>query len=322
MARISINMFKKSISVLSFLLFPFLANAQEGNSVFHFLELPFSAHAAALGGENISIIEDDITMAIHNPALLSYAADKTLNFNYMSYIDGVNVGSAAFSRLAGARSSWAIAAQYIGYGDMKETTEEDIELGTFSAKDMAISGIYTYDLSDYWSGGVKTNLIYSEYEKYNSFAIGVDLGLNYYNDERSFSFSLVARNLGGQIVAFEDKHEKLPINVQAGISKTLSHAPFRFSATFHRLNKWGGGVNGKLMNHLAFGIDYMPTNNFYISLGYNFKRADEMKIADSSHWAGFSGGAGIQIKRFKLGAAYAKYHTTSSSLLFNLAIVL
>lgn len=136
--------------------------------------------------KTISIIEDDLTMAVQNPALLSCVADKTLNLNYMLYMDGVNVGGAAFARTAGERSTWAITAQYVDYGELKETTEENIETGTFSAKDISISGIYTYDLSDYWSGGVRTNFIYSHYDKYSSFAIGVDLGLNYYHQESDF----------------------------------------------------------------------------------------------------------------------------------------
>jgi hypothetical protein len=97
-------------------------------------------------------------------------------------------------------------------GSLKKD-EENIETG-FSAKDISISGIYTYDLSDYWSGGVRTNFIYSHYDKYSSFAIGVDLGLNYYHQESDFSASLVARNLGGQLKAFEERHEKLPVDVQ------------------------------------------------------------------------------------------------------------
>lgn len=312
-------MLKKNIITVLLLLFWAKSQAQADNSVFQFLKLPISSHAAALGGENISIIEDDLTMATNNPALLSCVADKTLNLNYMLYIEGTNVASAAFSHIAGERSTWAVTAQYVNYGSMKETTPENIVTGTFSAKDMAFSGIYSYDFSDYWSGGVKTNLIYSNYDKFSSFAIGVDLGLNYYHQDKDFSFSLVARNLGGQIVAFEDKHEKLPIDVQVGITKRLSHAPFRISATLYSLTDW---KNSKFFDHAVIGMDFLPTENFYIALGYNFRRANEMKVAGSSHWAGLTAGAGIQIKRFKLGASYAKYHLSASSFLFNLAMTL
>lgn len=312
-------MLKKNIIIVLLLLLVAQTQGQEDNSVFQFLRLPFSSHAAALGGENITIIEDDLTMAVHNPALLSCVADKTLNLNYMLYIDGVNAASAAFSRVAGERSTWAVTAQYVNYGTMKETTPENIITGTFSAKDMAFSGIYSYDLSDYWSGGVKANLIYSNYEKFSSFAVGVDLGLNYYYQEKDFSFSLVARNLGGQIVAFEDKREKLPIDVQVGITKRLSHAPFRISATIYNMTDW---KNSNFFDHVVLGLDFLPTDNLYLSLGYNLRRAHEMKVAGSSHWAGLAAGAGIQIKRFKLGASYAKYHLSSSSFLFNLSMTL
>ena len=293
--------------------------AQEDNSVFQFLKLPFSAHAASLGGENITVVEDDITMAVQNPALLSCVSNNTINFNYMFYMDGVKVASAAYSRVFGERSSWAVTAQFVDYGKMKEYTEENLYLGDFSAKDIAIGGIYSYDLSDYWSGGVKANLIYSKYANYNSFAMGVDLGLNYYNEYKDFSFSVACRNLGGQIVAFNDRHEKLPINLQVGITKRLAHAPFRVSATLYNLSDW---KNSKFLNHCALGIDFIPTETFYLALGYNFQRGDEMKINGSSHWAGLTAGAGIQIKSFKFGASYGKYHIRASSFLFNLAMTL
>ncbi len=65
----------------------------------------------------------------------------------------------------------------------------------------------------------------------------------------------------------------------------------------------------------------MLSDNIYIAGGYNFRRADEMKITDSegesSHGAGLSLGAGLQLERFKLNVAYAKYHVSSTSLTFN-----
>lgn len=315
------------ISLLSLL----MAHAQDGSTVFNFLKIPISSHAAALGGENISIVEDDLTMAIHNPALLSCVSENTLNLNYMTYLEGVGVASAAYSRFAGERSAWAVAAQYFDYGKMQHRDPENNYLGEFSVKDMAFMGIYNYDLSDYWSGGVTAKMIYSTAEDYTSFAIGVDLGLNYYNQASDFSASLVLKNLGGQLVAFDEKREKLPIDIQLGITKKLAHAPFRVSATMTQLTNWDSSpkADGKkdnfgklLINHFVLGLDFMPSDNLYVALGYNCRRGNEMKINDSSHWAGLSLGAGIQIKKIKVSGSYAKYHIAGSSLLFNLAMVL
>lgn len=67
---------KYFIPMLYLLLFPIL-RAQDGTNTFLFLKLPFSSHASALGGENISIIEDDLTMAVQNSTLLLCVADDS-----------------------------------------------------------------------------------------------------------------------------------------------------------------------------------------------------------------------------------------------------
>jgi hypothetical protein len=51
-----------------------------------------------------------------------------------------------------------------------------------------------------------------------------------------------------------------------------------------------------------------------------------MKVSDgaseSNHGAGISVGAGLQLERFKLHAAYAKYHVSAWSLLVNVSYTL
>lgn len=73
----------------------------------------------------------------------------------------------------------------------------------------------------------------------------------------------------------------------------------------------------KALNHLVLGLDVLPTNNLYISLGYNFRRAYELKAAGSSHWAGISAGVGLNVKRFNFGVSYAKYHQAGNSFMAN-----
>ena len=321
-------MLKNSLITFIFLQFSLLLSAQQERSAFHFLQLPYSSHASALGGENVSIIADDLAMSIQNPALLTNVSNKSLLLNYMYYMRGVNVAGAAYTQTLKERSNWGVSAQYIDYGSFKETNIDNTLSGTFTAKDITLSALYSYALSNTWSGGVRTNFIYSHYDIYNSFAIGFDLGLNYYNEAKDFSFSIVAKNLGGQLKTFEEQREKMPVNLLLGISKDMTHAPFRFSLTLHDLTHWSSslsevkGWGEKFLSHIALGIDYLPTGNTYIALGYNFRRGQEMKVSGSNHWAGITAGAGIQLKRFKIGLNYAKLHVSASSLQFNLAYTL
>lgn len=308
---------KKVVFTLIGILFALLSSAQESQEVYTFLRLPVSAHAAALGGDNITISDDDPTMIFHNPALISNTSDKSINLNFMTYMEGSKSASASFIKAWGERATWGVSAQYMDYGSMKEMTIDNIEVGTFSAKDIAIAGTFAYLLGNRWSGGITLRVISSSIAGYNSMAIATDLGLNYLDDERGWSISAVAKNLGGQVKAFQDTYEKIPFDLQVGVSKEFNAAPLRFSATFSRLNRW----DTSFIQHLAIGADVFIGESIYIAAGYNFRRREEMKISEgdssSSHGAGLSIGAGLTLKRFKLGVAYAKYHVSASSLLIN-----
>lgn len=312
------------ILLFSALVLPTLSKGQEYGSVFNFLKLPTSAHSTALGGTNISIIEDDASLLFQNPALIANVSDRSMNLNFMTYMRGSKTGSASYVGIQGERGTWAVGTQFVGYGSMKETLETGEVLGDFKALDMALSGLYTYNLSEHWAGGVTGKMLYSRYAGYSSFGMAVDLGLNYYDEEHDLSLSAVAANLGGQLKAFGDDHEALPFNLLLGFTKSMGHAPLRFSVTMTDITRWsskyynhvskkpkGGSI---LMNHFCVGLDIIPIDQFYVSMGYNFRRAYEMKAASSSHAAGLTFGAGINIKRFKLGVAYAKYHVSSPTL--------
>lgn len=301
-----------------------LSWAQESQTAFDFLRLPVSARAAALGGDNITIIEDDASLPTHNPALLSSVSSKTIHLGFMTYMQGAKMGSAAFNKNVGERISWAVSAQYMDYGSMKETDENNVQTGTFSARDIAVAGHFAYMLSDRWAGGVTARFVASYIGNYNSTAVGVDLGINYYDPEREWSLSAVAKNLGGQLSAYNDEYEKMPIDLQVGVSKRFEHVPVRLSATLVNLNNWHTG----LINHAVVGAELLLSDNIWLGAGYNFRRADEMKIdsgtedGESSHGAGWSFGAGLNLERFHVNVAYGKYHVSSTSLMVNLAYTL
>ena len=289
-------------------------NTQEGSTGYQFLEIPTSAHAAALGGNNISIIEDDASLMFTNPALTVNTADKTLNLNYTSYISSTNKLGAAFIKHMGERGTWAFGAQLLNYGDLIETDADFNTTGTFSAKDIDIQAGYAYMFSDYLSGGVQGKVLLSNYGEFSSTALAVDLGLNYFTPEHGWSFSVVAQNLGGQIDALYETHEKMPFNLALGVSKDFENAPIRLSVTFDKLTDWDVK---KPIHHLTFGADIFPSSTTWVAIGVNPRRSKEMKIQDSSHWAGVSIGAGLSLKKIKIGLAYGKYHVAASSLIIN-----
>lgn len=304
--------------------------AQTGTTAYEFLNIPVSAHTAALGGDNVSAIEDDPTLLFSNPSLLSSVEKRSVGFNAMTYMASSAKVSALFATPQGERGSWAIAAQAVNYGKMKETNADGYKTGTFNAADIALQGGYSYLLNDYWAGGAQAKVLYSHYADYSSVGLAVDLGLNYYNEEEGFSFGIVAQNIGRQVDPLYEKNEKLPFNLAAGVSLDLANAPLRLSLTLDDLTHWNRdyyAINNRtpnrarrFSNHITIGADIFPSKQTWVAIGYNFRRGYEMKVNDTS--AGLSIGGGLSIKQFRIGVAYAKYHVSASSLMINANLTL
>ena len=308
-----------------------LLAAQDAGTVFQFLQLPVSSHAAALGGDNVSIAEDDAELSYHNPALLTNVSGHALSLSYMNYLQRTNAVGAGYAMSVGERSMLGLKAQYLDFGTMKNTDPDGNVLGDFSAKDMLLMGTYSFDFSDRLTGGVSGKVIYSNYEQVYSLALGVDLGLNYYNPQNGLSLSLVARNLGGQVKSFDETQEALPFNLLAGVSKDFAHAPVRVSLTLTDLHKWqaedfynssDNSWSALLLKHFIVGADIFPTSNTYVSLGYNFLLHSELKNHAKRSLEGLSIGAGLQVRSVKVGVSYGKYHVAASSLMMNFALAL
>ena len=306
--------------------------AQHSTDSYEVLKIPVSSHVAALGGENISLVEDNPAAGWNNPAMLSAVSDNSLGLDFMTYGHATQYMGAQFVKAFGSRHTAAIQAQLLNYGSMDETDEAGNVIGSVSAKDVVVSLGYSYLLSDRWAGGASLKMTTQAYAGYTSFAMGVDLGLNYYDEDNDFSTSIALRNCGAQIKNFYDGEMlHLPFIMQIGVSKGLAHLPVRFHLTATDLTRWKSsyyyhpadvdkiGFGRKLLNHFVVGVEVLPTKWMYIAAGYNLRRAYELKSADKSKLGGLTLGAGLAVKKFRFGMSYARYHVSTNAFQFNLA---
>lgn len=326
-----------NIKIFSLLLavLPATALAQEYASAFNTLRLPASSHAAALGGQNVTLIEDEPTAGWYNPALYANVSDLSAGLDFMTYAAGSTWMGAHFVKAFGERHTMAVGAQYMNYGKMDETDEAGNTLGQFSAKDIVIGAGYSYLLSDRWTGGANLKMMVSNLADYTALAAAIDVGVNYYDDENDLSVSASLQNIGTQLKAYHDgQRTHLPFTLALGFSKGMAHLPVRFHVTMTDVTRWKSSYYvlpenkdkdksdkvgfGKIaLNHFVLGLDILPTDYLYLSVGYNFRRAYELKASGSSHLAGLSAGAGVNVKHFKFGVSYAKYHQDSNSIMAN-----
>ena len=302
-----------------------------GSGVFHFLNLPASSRLNALGGENVSISDDDISMAFINPALLTAHTDKVLQLNYAYYLAGTMFGSAMYGH--NYRDNYfGAAVHYLDYGKMSYADENGNLLGTtFTAKDICVNLMYARQLGPLFRVGATLKPIFSVYEQYTSFAMGADIGGHFQTADSTFQMGLALRNVGWQLKSFYEEDfgqhtEMLPLNLELGLSYRLAHAPLRFSLTIHNLQHWDIAPASEevkwhdmLFRHTIWAVDIVPkSNKFYLTLSYNHRRQAEMNLTDVRSLAGFAFGAGIKIYKFRLGFAMSQY--TKSNFTYQVSL--
>jgi len=307
----------------------------ESTAAYSYLDIPSSTYIYGLGGINISTISDEVNLIDQNPSLLGPEFGRQIGLNYMRYIAGSNFAGVKYSSPAGEHGAWAAGVQYYGYGKMDMTDVEGSVTGSFSPKDINFSGTYSHDITDRLRGGVSLKLLYSSYDDYTAFAVATDLGINYFNPESDLSLSAVVTNLGGQIKRFENRYDRLPVDVRLGWTQSFGSFPVRFSITAWNLTKWelpyyetGNGsedvkiknsFGSNLMRHLVFAADFIPSETFHIGIGYNYKTRTDMSTYSRSFLSGLSVGAGLKVKSFGIGVALSQPHNGATTFMFNLS---
>lgn len=317
--------------------FTVAASAQDTSPAYNFLNISSSTRAYGLGGVNISTIDDDINIVDQNPGLLGSEIGMQLGINYMRYIGDSNFAGVKFGRAAGEHGAWAMGIQYFGYGEIKGADVNGVLTGEFSPKDLVINAMYAHDISDRWRGGINIKYIYSSYDAYSAMALATDLGVNYFDPDRDLSLSVVVANLGGQIKRFHESYDRLPIDLRLGWTQSFGTFPVRWSITAWNLTKWhlpyhdagDGTINAEprirdsfgsnLFRHLIFAADFVPSDKFNIGLGYNYKVRTDMATYQRNFLSGFSITAGLKVRNFNLGVAFAQPHTGATTLMLNIS---
>lgn len=311
-----------------------------GERVYSFLNIPTSARQAALGGETLTM-HDDVNQPLWNPSTISRFMDNQLAFSYVNYLVGVNVGSVSYAHLINRRFGTIHGGiQYINYGEFIGADETGQETGNFSAMDLAISIGYAYNIpwSDFYVGA-NIKLLSSKIENYTSQGAAMDFGILYYTDYRPYSFTAVIRNIGYQISPYDETRENLPMEIAVGASYKLEDVPLKWHFTINNLQKWNISVPNpsasqtdldgnttdenigffnNAMRHFVIGAEFFPDKKFNIRLGYNFRRAAELKLTESRTFAGVTLGFGLKMGRFKLDYAYTQYHPADNTTTFTL----
>ena len=314
-----------------------------GKYTYQFLNLMTSPRQAALGGKTVTIYDDDVNQVNFNPATINPEMDNHLAINYGSYYGEVTYGTASYAYTYDRHlQTFQVGVNYVNYGSFDGYDENGQSTASFSGSEMALSAGYAYNIpftSVYL--GANAKLISSSLESYNSLGGAVDVGAIFIDEKNDVNWALVVRNIGTQFTSYSEVREKLPLEIIAGVSQELEHVPLRWHLTFENLQKWnvafsnperaetnidGTSTNEKVsfinnaLRHVIFGVELFPKKSFNLRLGYNFRRAEELKLLEQRTFSGISIGFGLKFNKLKFNYSYSRYTLAANTSLFGLTI--
>ncbi|GAB5552674.1 MAG: type IX secretion system protein PorQ [Saprospiraceae bacterium] len=322
------------------LLFAFLGTMQleaqviGGQETYRFLGLSPSARISGLAGNLITVADDDVNLAYQNPASLNSQMHQQIGFNHSFHLSDIGHSFVTYGHYA---DKWELSLfgglQYVNYGEIERTNEFFQTEGTFRASEYAFVVGAAKQVYDRLSLGANLKVISSQFDIYQSMGVAADLAVFYRDTSKNFTATMVMKNIGTQITTYDDERERLPFEIQIGVSKRLRYLPFRFSIIYEHLDSWnilyddpnleqgilfigqedtGDSASAdffdNLFRHFVFNGELLlgAKDNFRLRFGYRHVLRRELSVNNFGSLSGFTFGVGLKINRFRID--YGRYN--------------
>lgn len=333
--------------LLGFLLFSASVSFGQTGGVhsFPFLDLTYNARSAGLGGDFISVMDDDINLGISNPSLLNSTMNKDISFSTSLMPGGINHGMLGYGfDLKRLESTMSGYIKYVSYGTFQRTNVNGTAEGTFSPFEMIAGASIGKQLNKRMGLGANVNFLYSQLETYSSIGASVDFAATYHIEEKNFLVTMLAKNVGYQFKGYtKGNRALLPVEIQLATSYKVKHAPFRLTLLAHHLNKWDityndptlvptvdpltgdtipvkrAGFMEKFGRHFSYQLEILLTKNIEVRVGFDYHKRKEMAIALRPGIAGFSFGMGLRFSKFRLDYGFMAYSAAGYSNMLTLS---
>ena len=313
------------------------AQSTAGNESFAVLNLFNSAQMTARGLSFMPQFTKEVSSALTNPSVLNDYLNNKAAVTYTDLFGSTYQAALAYARSFEKIGNFGFGLQYINYGSFKQTEANGDVTGTFYANEFMLTVGWGKQIEKNIYFGATFKPLFSKYETYSSFSLAFDIAATYADPTKSWQVSAILKNIGKQVSSFNSVRDTLPTDLQLGFAKKFAHAPLTLYIVADNLTKWNIRENDALnprdevsmdgtvdkenkisafldkgFRHLQFALDIAPSENWYLSVGYSWRRHQEMKVDDAFSWTGLSYGLGIKWRKFTLNYARNEYHKYGS----------
>jgi len=304
-----------------------------GNSAYNFLKLPNTPQLSALGGVNVSNINNDAGMAFNNPSLLRQDMHEQLHVSFNNMYAGVKNYHAVFAyHYDKWKTNFAAGVHFIDYGTIAQTDPSGNIYGNFHPVDYAVQLSASRQYAEKWHYGIAVKFINSSYGFYRSNALALDAGVSWFDTTHLLQISLLMKNMGTQLKKYlNSTPDDLPFDVQLGFSKKLTNAPVQFSLTAHHLHQFNIQYNDtafnnsndfrsdsksfsfdKIFRHFVAAAQVFAGNKLELTLAYNYLLHKELSITNTANgFTGLSFGLGVLFRKIQIRYARSHYQNNT-----------
>jgi hypothetical protein len=302
------------------------------------------ARMAALGGNALAVKDGDLNLGLYAPSLLDSTSSEQIALGFNRIFGEANISHVGYAHHVKGLGTISAGIMSLGYGSFDRTDATGAIIGEFSAGEYLFQAGISRQLDDRFSIGANVKYVTSQMAEYRASALLADVSGTYYNPEKLFTATLLMRNIGSALSSYlPGVNENIPFEIQAGISKRLDKAPLRFSIIGENLQVWrlsedrtgetvtdpltgeiipveNEGFGETLARHLVFNTEIILSENFFIRLGYNYNRRQELKIESRPGTGGFTYGFGLRVSKFHLSYARASFNLAGVANHFGLSV--
>ncbi|HKK20525.1 MAG TPA: PorV/PorQ family protein, partial [candidate division Zixibacteria bacterium] len=180
---------------------------------------------------------------------------------------------------------------FISYGTIVRTNEQNVDLGSFDAFDVAFTGSYGGSLTNKLKGGISAKLLYSklaeqgagqEKGKGTSTGFALDFGLMYHWTPR-LTLGMAVTNLGPDMAYIDAaQSDPLPRNLALGFAYKLLQNDYSHFLVTAEMNKSLVGINDGIKEELKqvvfnAGAEFMYANLIAVRGGYIYDQEGQIK---------------------------------------------
>jgi hypothetical protein len=325
-------MIRKFIIISVFL--PNILFAQIQNSSYNSLNLNNSSRVLSMGGDVISIVDNDVSLAFQAPSLLNKEMNRQMSFNFVDYVSDINFISFHYAQKISNNLMIFSGLDAINYGEFIGSDATGNSTSLFTANQQIFTLGTAKQISDKFTLGTNIKLLNSQLESYHSLSLSSNVSTTYFNKENNLAATLLFKNMGKPIKSYTSTSENLPFEIQLGLSKSLQHLPFRYSLVLHHLNVYDISndynlntiydltsntiiikketVAKKMLRHVILGGELNPfRKSLYLRAGFNFQRREDLKLSSSFSMSGFSWGMGFSVRKIQINYSRSALHSSS-----------